>query len=390
VLVHNLRLRTPDGHPLQGGYPIVSCKACGTGFADTVVPVEYYERYYGELAKYSGEAAVEMAVDSTHLGLPPEPDWQSRKALDAALRIERACPSRAARILDIGCATGSTLGALQSLGYSALFGIDPSADAVRLANSRPGVRAHVGSFASLPADLGRFDCIAISAVLEHLWNIDAAIATLHDLLSPDGVVYIDVPDAATYLDPYISPFEDFHTEHVNHLSFTSLRWIANRNGFATVSEESYQAGLTDNVVVGAAAVTWKATTCRSAPEHRDDNLADVLTKFTARSIADYARIEALLERELAGSRRFVLWGIGEAAFKLLTLEPLATRESVAFIDGNPARWGFSFDGSRVVGPDFVPPGEDPIVVATLNRADSIVSDATKRGVGHRLVRVDSW
>ena len=45
-LVHRLRLRTPEGHPLQGGYDVVACERCGCGFADAPVAQAFYDRYF--------------------------------------------------------------------------------------------------------------------------------------------------------------------------------------------------------------------------------------------------------------------------------------------------------------------------------------------------------
>jgi len=66
--VHTLALRTPDGHPLQGGYDVVSCARCGTGYADAAVDQAVYDRYYAERAKYAADAA-------TVHGAPTEPAW---------------------------------------------------------------------------------------------------------------------------------------------------------------------------------------------------------------------------------------------------------------------------------------------------------------------------
>jgi SAM-dependent methyltransferase len=197
-VLHRLALRTPDGHPLQGGYPVVSCLACGTGFADVDVDVRYYDRYYARLARYATEAGAG--------GDGPAEDPSATARCDESADVVAALVGRTtARILDIGCANGTLLAALRRRGFEDLGGVDPSPAAARAAATQ-GVRVDVGTVTALPGDLGRFDCVCLTGVLEHLWDPSSAIGTAASLLRPGGILYVEVPDAARYLDPYIAPF----------------------------------------------------------------------------------------------------------------------------------------------------------------------------------------
>ena len=186
-----------------------------------------------------------------------DPAWLEKKADDSALRIESALPSRDARILDVGCSTGALLGALTRRGFEDVSGVDPSAESVRLANTRYGVQAQVGVLSSLPVTDDGFDCVCLTGVLEHIWDVDEAIRSVLPLLRPNGIVYIEVPDASRYEDPYVSPFEDFNTEHVNHFSSVQLRTLAARHGLETVNDISYTAALTSTVSTSCVAATWR-------------------------------------------------------------------------------------------------------------------------------------
>ena len=388
----DLRLRMPDGHPLQGGYPIVSCSNCGCGFADVVVPASYYENYYRSLAKYAEEMTMYGAENtiSAVSASPIEPDWLVNKADDSARRVDALLSSKSARILDVGCATGSVLAALGRLSYEDLHGVDPSPESVRVANTKPGVHANVGTFSALPADLGTFDCICATGVLEHLWDVDEAMRPLHRLLRPEGIVYVEVPDASEYLDCYVSPYEDFNSEHINHFSFSGLRRIAARSGLETVSETSYGAPLTAKVIARYAAVVWKIGKAGNLDETRDEALEATLFAFAARSARDFAEIEDALERDLKGSSEYVLWGIGEMAFKLLALAPLTSRRSIAYVDGNRLRRGFHFDGMAVIAPTAISSSPVPVVVSSMIHADSIVAAIADLGLENPVVRLDRW
>jgi hypothetical protein len=86
----------------------------------------------------------------------------------------------------------------------------------------------------------------------------------------------------------------------------------------------------------------------------------------------------------------VLWGVGEAAFKLLALPPFASRRASAYVDGNASRRGFRFDGMQVVPPKEIVDGAVPIVACSLIRADSIVAAASELELSNPVVRLDQW
>ncbi|NNN13162.1 MAG: class I SAM-dependent methyltransferase [Acidimicrobiaceae bacterium] len=388
-LVANIALRTPDGHPLGSGYQVASCSACGCGFANVPEQTPYYEQYYASLAKYANEALTERL--SKKSGRPDsdlEPVWVSEKAASSARRIRDLVPRIDSRVLDIGCSTGSLLAALGRLGYRELHGVDPSAESVYQANARAGINAEVGTFSSIPVGIGTFDLICATGVFEHLWDVGAAVRSLLPLLRADGVIYVEVPDARRYLDPYVSPYEDFSTEHINHFSATCLRWLASRFGLKTISEISYEAPLTEEVLTGCVAVAWTRASSLKIPEQRDNDLEKQLIAFSEKSIHDLALVSEGLELALSASSGYILWGIGEAALKLLALPVLNSREAVLYVDGNPSRWGFRFGGAPVVTPSSISSGRTPIIAGSFIRADSIVEAASQLGLHNPIVRLD--
>jgi ubiquinone/menaquinone biosynthesis C-methylase UbiE len=81
-----------------------------------------------------------------------------------SLVIERIAhhiaPSQGTRVLEVGCASGGNLAALNNLRTIEGFGIDPSSDAVRAGQeSFPNFDLHVGTADSLPFDDGCMDVV---------------------------------------------------------------------------------------------------------------------------------------------------------------------------------------------------------------------------------------
>lgn len=101
-----------------------------------------------------------------------------------------------ARVLDIGCGTGSALRALEN-GQRSLSGVDPTARMIEIAKEAGGAAFHVAGAEHLPFEAAAFDVVlAINSI--HHW--DAPMAGLQEVarvLAPGGMLVIggEVMDA---------------------------------------------------------------------------------------------------------------------------------------------------------------------------------------------------
>jgi SAM-dependent methyltransferase len=105
--------------------------------------------------------------------------------------ILRSLPD-GARVLDLGCASGSFDHQAYPLVVIALDAEPPAA-----ARPRHFVR---GDAAQLPFASGSFDAIISNHSLEHFTDLDAALAEAGRVLKHPGKVYVAVPDSRTLTD----------------------------------------------------------------------------------------------------------------------------------------------------------------------------------------------
>jgi SAM-dependent methyltransferase len=368
-VLHTQRFVLPEGHPLADGYDVLCCEACGFVFADTTVSQKEYDEFYRNCSKY------EDGQTSTGGG---GSRWDLQRLREQAATIAEIVGDRDARILDVGCANGGLLRALQELGYCRLTGLDPSPVCAANTCLHAGIYAEAGSLANLPPDFGPFDCIILSHVLEHVQDLRAAIGAVRLLLTRQGCVYLEVPDAMRYADFLAAPFQDFNTEHINHFSGTCLANLARSAGL-TLQQEGTR------LIEGPHPLPYPAVygffRPRSGPASRlvhETGLRGKILEYIALSRSMMEQIEERLRPAVKSGQELIVWGTGQLALKLLAETSLGSARIAAFVDGNPINHGRLLCGRRILAPEQVAGLPYPIVITSTLHEEEIVSTIRNR------------
>jgi 2-polyprenyl-3-methyl-5-hydroxy-6-metoxy-1,4-benzoquinol methylase len=364
TVCHTQRFIVPEGYPLPSKYNVVVCGRCGFVYADPAATQRDYDRFYCDWSKYDDSA--------TATGSGVSPYDASRLAVTAS-DIAHALPSRAASILDAGCATGGLLTALREQGFTAVAGLDPSARCAAACRDR-GFEAYVGSIstASAPAHMPKFDCVVFSHVLEHIYDIPAFFRAARRLLAPGGYLYLETPDATRYDDYLYAPFQEFNTEHINHFSARALENTARRFGFqAIVVKQKLIQTAEDTLYPAVFGLFCDQGTADERPNICDQTLPSRIADYIGHSTEQMERINHHLASQLANTERVILWGAGQFAMKLLTLPCLAQTQIRALVDNNPILRGKTLASAPIVKPQEIAGTNEPIIIATLLHAGEI-------------------
>ncbi|HEY8517251.1 MAG TPA: class I SAM-dependent methyltransferase [Candidatus Binatia bacterium] len=130
--------------------------------------------------------------------------------------LQQYQPVRGRRALDVGCAYGGFSVAFAEAGGEAV-GIDLNDEllafaALNVADRRAPVtlaRVDVTDVQRM-ADLGRFDFVTCSDVIEHVNDVPAALTSLAAALHPGGILHLQIPNgessAAVLKDPHFQAF----------------------------------------------------------------------------------------------------------------------------------------------------------------------------------------
>ena len=116
-----------------------------------------------------------------------------RRAADRLVRFVPAHEEPGARLLDIGCGSGTYLKLMRDLGWQ-VHGVELDAGAVRAAREA-GLDVRQGTMEDLDAAVdGVFDVITIGHVIEHTHDPIAALKAAWRVLKPHGFLWIGTPN----------------------------------------------------------------------------------------------------------------------------------------------------------------------------------------------------
>lgn len=367
----------PDEYPLPAAYDVLTCRRCGFVYADPPATQQDYDRFYGQWSKYDD------GNTSTGSGLSK---YDAARLAMTAQDIARTLPSKATTILDAGCATGGLLTALREQGFSSVAGLDPSPRCATACRNR-GFPAYVGTIASAPPAMPRFDCIVLSHVLEHVFDIAAFFAALQRLLVPGGYLYLETPDASRYADHLSSPFQEFNTEHINHFSTRGLKNTARRFGFSSVVVEQKLLQISADTRYPAVFGIFRDLGIGGRPSDviRDPDLPSRIEAYIKASTIMLEKISLHLIAELEEREFLILWGAGQLAMKLLALPCLRRTAIRCVVDNNPVLRGKRLRGAPIVAPSEIADCADPILITTLLHSDEIAAQIQSLGLRNSVI-----
>lgn len=363
----DLNIRDFDGVELATRIQPVACDACGFVYNELPFGQDALDQFYANDSLYSAT----VGVGSGGTGPLDQLRYEHMFARIAPfLRHENP------HIVDVGCAKGGFLAHLKSRGYTRLTGVDLSPVCVEHIRETHQCAAFVGGAATLALPGTAPDMMLYSHVLEHLFDPLAALRKAARTLSPDGRIYIEVPDAQGYAqDPVFDCYWLSQREHINHFDQSSLIDMCARAGLRTIEAGSNMLALSTGTptpvihVVVELAHNPAATVSQS---RLTPSLAASMRAYVAQERSRLAKRNALLQGLIASQRTTYVWGIGLEFFYLFSQSMLARCNIDKLVDNNPAKQALTVDSLPIVSSEAVSSlREDSAVVITsaLHHAD---------------------
>lgn len=214
------------------------CTVCGLVFLWPRPSEKELDRYYKEVYR---EDYVEPPVEVRY--------WADLN--EANTRVRRLLPflKRETYLLEVGCGSGAFLGAVRAY-VAEVIGVEPDAASRAWIEGRMGM--HV--FADL-ADVLRegksFDLVVLVHVLEHIPNPVHFLRWLRQLLRPDGILVVEVPNVsdmlvAVYQIPAYLGFY-YQKAHLYYFSRDTLAMTLSNAGFDAAIEGIQRYDLSNHI-----------------------------------------------------------------------------------------------------------------------------------------------
>lgn len=245
-----------------GEWSMYRCKSCTSAYLDPrpnsdTIGLAYQRYFTHEATNASPEGLVRKLrrrlgdgyrnqrygtrdYPASKLGILAATFMPNTKAnMDAGMRhLPKA--SRGKRLLDLGCGNGAFLLRARSAGWLTV-GVDLDPKAVEVAQSQR-LDVRLGGVEELGPANEQFDVITLSHVIEHVHHPLDVLQACHNLLKPDGNLWIDTPNIAAEghrlfganwkcLDP---------PRHLVLFPLDSMRRALNTVGFSKVEVQSYR------------------------------------------------------------------------------------------------------------------------------------------------------
>ena len=211
---------TSDARPWRAGSRLASCRDCNMTIK--VIDEEWrqsvkeiYETY---IVYHQSNGAEKLSFDADQKIVEPRSLALVRKLLDVA-------PVRkTGRSLDIGTGTGVMLRALsQCRPDMKLWAQDLSAEKAQELSSIHGFQGlHVGDVTAIQ---DTYDVVTMVQVLEHVPDPRAFLVALKPLLGKNGVLTVNIPDAAA------NPFDISIVDHCSHFTLAHLQALIRSAGY---------------------------------------------------------------------------------------------------------------------------------------------------------------
>jgi len=136
---------------------------------------------------------------------------------------------KGARVLDVGCGTGSITRLIRDLRDARIIGLEPNADRAQAARES-GLEIINDVFTrETVAGLPPFDVVVFADVLEHLVDPAAALEVACTLLAPGGAIVASVPNVAHWTVRYELLCGRFDYRDLGIMDATHLRWFTAGN-----------------------------------------------------------------------------------------------------------------------------------------------------------------
>ena len=203
----------------------------------------------------------------------------------------------------------------------------------------------IGLFDNIEIAKESTNLVIISHVLEHIYQPVDFLKKANRMLSGEGHLLVEVP-CLTNPENWGNGYFTF--EHINYFSKNSLVNCIFRAGFKLELIEINVDAMEYPVIT---VLAKKVRNARPSFHEKDDpvEVRNIIDSYLKSNYSEWKRINELLERELHGFEKTVVWGGGVHTSQLLhNCSALNIRNVIAVVDSDKQKHGLEIGGIKIV------------------------------------------
>jgi len=223
---HNCPICGAISSPLfyAGEHRIFQCGACFVGFVYPTPTESYLADFYSRFHKVLEQGGgYELREGRMSADFPAKIE-----------KIRKHLPLASATILDVGCGKGYFVKNCLDMDIKA-EGIDLSDTAINYAQNVLGVKAVCGKIEDIADQMGMYDAVTFWATIEHLPDPVRTLKSIHKVLKPGGLLFLDTGIGHDWLDKLLPGVNQWYDppQHLFVFSADSIQIALATAGFVT-------------------------------------------------------------------------------------------------------------------------------------------------------------
>ena len=207
------------------------CCACGTGYVNPQPPAESLKSIYACIGHGSKSLTSLEEVMAAEVEFPNS-TVDAQRMVSYAKKLLGPLKDGQAKALDIGAGYGFFSRAALAQGFQ-VTAVNPASAENRIFQQLNGFAPFPLFFEEVDFGRERFDLVILSQVLEHLLDPFQVLVKVRNLLKPEGVIALAVPNVDAILIKILKSRSSFLglPGHIIHFSRQGLSAILQRAGF---------------------------------------------------------------------------------------------------------------------------------------------------------------
>ncbi len=358
-------LRLMGEHFPKSESVVVECPACGFVYVDMEANQTHFNGYY-------------TSPNSNPFGYYELYGEENTNAyFEDILNKFSSLIGKESAILDFAGGSGDFVKFLHDKGYKNAEMLEISQKCADIAFEK-GVKTIISDGCELKDELNsKYDLITMIHSIEHFEAIDKVIKNAKKMLKPEGLLYIEVPDADKYASTEAVPYTMFTFEHIYHFNLNVMDNIWKNFGLELFDKGQFHKAESYDVLWGLYKNSIKPCEKKS-----------VYSSSLKESILNYKQISAqrlkpFIKEFERTQEKLILWGIG-ASTAILMNGTFDNCNVIKLADRNEKRQGIEYKIGekiyKVESPDTIKDSEATILMLPYWYHDSIMKQIKDMGL----------